>query len=249
MKKTLIGETERPLICTPIVGKSRTEVLDELQTILIKNPDIIEWRCDYYSNIDKTEDVIALAKELKKMTGKIPVIFTIRSVREGGQATPLSEEEVIDLDAAVCRNTTVEYVDCELNNQPEGIRILRLAASEHGTRLIGSYHNFECTPDREILKQKFHEAKNAQFDVAKIATMPRDLEDVLNLLSVTKEAKESLKMPLITMSLGKFGVISRMIGGVFGSDITFAVGVKGSAPGQMPIEDVKIVLDIIEKYL
>jgi len=39
--------------------------------------------------------------------------------------------------------------------------------------------------------------------------------------------------------------VTRMIGGVFGSALSFAVGEGSSAPGQMPIADLNAVYDII----
>ncbi|ATW28329.1 3-dehydroquinate dehydratase [Candidatus Formimonas warabiya] len=245
----MIGASEQPLICTPLVGKKRENVLGELADVLAKKPDIIEWRADFFEEIDQTDRVINLAKEIKEMAGDIPLIFTIRSIREGGQPIPLSDEEAIELNATICRNTKIEYVDCELSNKKEHIQYLRKIAAENGTRIVASYHNFDSTPSQKFIAQKLEEAEQYQLDVAKVAVMPQKLEDVLTLLSVTLEAKNRLKIPLITMSMGKYGAISRMIGGVFGSALTFAVGAKSSAPGQVPIEDLKTVLEVIERSM
>ena len=43
--------THSPSICTPLVGKDRKELLTELAEILLKKPDIIEWRLDFYEEI------------------------------------------------------------------------------------------------------------------------------------------------------------------------------------------------------
>ncbi|MDR3562432.1 MAG: type I 3-dehydroquinate dehydratase, partial [Negativicutes bacterium] len=104
-----------------------------------------------------------------------------------------------------------------------------------------------CTPQREELAAKFNEAERYGLDVAKVAVMPEKLEDVLTLLAATLEAKQRLKIPLISMSMGGYGAITRMMGGVFGSSLTFAVGQSASAPGQVPIDDLRTVLDIVEK--
>jgi 3-dehydroquinate dehydratase-1 len=49
------------------------------------------------------------------------------------------------------------------------------------------------------------------------------------------------------MSIGPLGTVSRMIGGLFGSGLSFAVGESASAPGQIPIGDLVTVLDIIRR--
>jgi len=66
-------------------------------------------------------------------------------------------------------------------------------------------------------------------------------------LEVTLEAKNTLAIPVITVSMGSCGVASRLLGGVFGSAVTFAVGKESSAPGQIPIDEMKTVLDVIHK--
>lgn len=247
MKGKVIGEGTQPLICAPLVGKTRELLFAELQNILAKKPDIIEWRADFFAEIADTQAVIDAARKIKEMAGAIPVIFTIRSRREGGQPISLSDKEAIDLNAAICQDTEVEYVDCELSNLPESIKYLRSVASENNTKVIMSYHNFDMTPSREFLYKKLAETEKYHGDVAKVAVMPQTLEDVLTLLAVTLEAKNTLKTPLITMSMGGYGALTRMFGGVFGSSVTFAVGQSASAPGQVPIEDLKTVLAIVEQ--
>jgi 3-dehydroquinate dehydratase-1 len=247
--KKVIGQGTRPLICTPLVGTSREHIVDELEQVLDKQPDVIEWRADFFAGISNKEEVISIVRQIKERIGDTPLIFTIRSKYEGGQPTSLIDKEVIELNAAVCRETTAEYIDCELRNEPEQIRYLSDIARESGTKVIGSFHNFKHTPSRAEIIQKLAEAEICKLDVAKVAVMPQNLEDVLTLLSATREAKKHLSIPLITMSMGKYGMVSRMIGGVFGTSLTFAVGAQASAPGQVPIEDLKTVLEIVEKTM
>jgi len=49
--------------------------------------------------------------------------------------------------------------------------------------------------------------------------------------------------------MGPLGAVTRLLGGVFGSSLTFAVGATASAPGQIPIEDLQTVLAIIQKSM
>lgn len=247
MKRKMIGEGNRPLICTPLVGKQGEAIRLELKHVLDKSPDLIEWRVDYFEGIANTDEVLGLVQDIKTSAEDIPLIFTLRSVREGGQAIPLTDQEALKLIEAICKNTDAEYVDYELSNPGESFKELRQIALESQTKIIASYHNFEFTPEPEILFEKITEAQRLNADVAKIAVMPQNLQDVLNLLNVTLKAKEALDIPLISLAMGQYGTITRMIGGVFGSGVTFAVGERSSAPGQMPIEDLRSVLDIIQK--
>jgi 3-dehydroquinate dehydratase-1 len=51
--------------------------------------------------------------------------------------------------------------------------------------------------------------------------------------------------PLITVSMGTLGIISRIAGGMFGSDMTFGAVEKTSAPGQIPIAELRASIKTI----
>ena len=55
--------------------------------------------------------------------------------------------------------------------------------------------------------------------------------------------------PVITMSMGGTGLISRLCGEVFGSACTFGAVGKASAPGQIGASDLGTVLDLIHGSL
>ncbi|MDR1701217.1 MAG: type I 3-dehydroquinate dehydratase [Sporomusaceae bacterium] len=243
-----LGENSRPLICLPLVGRTRSGILIELSQLLAKGPDLVEWRADFFCGIDEVEAVVELGREIKERAGDVPVIFTIRSEAEGGEKVGLSAWERIKLNAKIAAETGIEYLDCELANEKEQIEFLRsVAQKEHGKKIIGSFHQHEYTPNTEILCEKIFQAETLGLDVAKIAVMPQNRQDVLVLWDALLTAGEKTGIPIIAISMGKYGLISRLAGGIFGSAVTFAVGVDSSAPGQVAIEDVRAVLEIIEK--
>lgn len=238
-----------PLICTPLVGRTRDQILTEVQVVLAKKPDILEWRVDFFEGIANTAEVISLASAIKAAAASIPVLFTRRSIREGGEKIALSEEKVIALYQAVCESRQLDLIDFEMSNDPAHIALVREAAKAHGIKLVLSFHNFSFTPGLETLGQRFLQAEQLGADVAKVAVMPRNLEDVLTLLSATLGASQKLRIPLISMSMGPYGSLTRLFGWTFGSALTFAVGASSSAPGQVPIEDLNTVLAILQKSL
>lgn len=242
-----IGENERSLICTPLIGKNREQIQAELECIVGKGPDAIEWRADYFKNIAWFDDVVNMANQIKAAAGDATVIFTCRAQHEGGMRTALAAEDYVAVNEAICAHSSVDYIDYELSNSRRDLLRLRDAAHRRNKKVIASFHDFECTPSFDALYEKFSQAERYGLDVAKIAVMPRRMEDVLTLLSVTLAAKKKLSIPLITMSMGPYGVISRIANAAFGSSLSFAVGQNCSAPGQVPIEDLKTVFDIIEK--
>ena len=243
--KTLGGGT--PLICTPLVGRTRERVLAEAASVVAKKPDVIEWRVDYFQGIADTAAVLDCARSLRATVGDAPIIFTRRSMAEGGEPIAIGNEEVVQLYAAVAASGLVEFIDFEMSNDAGQVRSVRESAHKHGTRVILSYHNFGYTPGQDFLVQRFLEAERLGADVAKVAVMPRDRADVLTLLAATAQADAKGRIPLISMAMGPLGSVTRMIGGEFGSSLSFAVGEGSSAPGQIPIADLNAVFAVLRR--
>ena len=243
--RKLGGET--PLLCTPLVGRTRERVLAEAASVLKQKPDMIEWRIDFFDAIGNTDAVIDTARALRDIVGKRPVIFTRRAEREGGEPIALGEAEVVALYAAVAASRLVEFIDLEMDSDPSDLRRVRDSTRQHDIRLILSYHNTSYTPGLEYLVDRFLEAERLGADVAMVQVVPRDRADVLRLLAATAEADDKARIPLISMAVGPLGAVTRMVGGLFGSWLSFAVGESASAPGQIPIGDLVAIYDIIRR--
>jgi 3-dehydroquinate dehydratase-1 len=241
----IVGQGREPLVCTPLVARTRDELVSELDFVLARRPDLIEWRADYFAGLDDLSQVCELSHRLAAQAGATPLIFTIRSTREGGQPVSLNDEEVADLCVAVCETGSMGLTDFEISAPREHLVRVRAAARSSKTRLILSYHNFNETPCAAALYSKFVEARELGGDVAKVAVMPVGVEDVLTLLNATLEARRALEIPLISMSMGPYGVLTRVAGWMFGSSVTFAAGRASSAPGQLQIEDLGPILDVL----
>ncbi|MCF8161471.1 MAG: type I 3-dehydroquinate dehydratase, partial [Polaromonas sp.] len=193
--------------------------------------------------------VIAAARAIKQAAGSIPLLFTPRSTMEGGEKIAINADQVIAMYTAVCESKSIDLIDYEMANDAANIVRVRTAAKANNIKLVLSFHNFSFTPGLETLAAKFLTADRLGADVAKVAVMPRDLDDVLTLLTATREASKKLRIPLISMSMGPFGAMTRLFGWTFGSALSFAVGASSSAPGQVPIEDLNTVLAILQKSM
>ena len=77
-----------------------------------------------------------------------------------------------------------------------------------------------------------------------------DLEQKLELLAATAEmAERHPETPVITMSMGALGAVSRLCGEAFGSAMTFGAVGQVSAPGQIPVEELNAAMDILHRAL
>jgi 3-dehydroquinate dehydratase-1 len=244
-----VGSGRFPAICAPLVGRTRESLLAEVASVAAKKPDILEWRVDFFEGIADTAEVVAMAAQIRQAAGGLPLLFTRRSMREGGEAIALSEQQVVGLYRAVCATGQVDIVDFELGNDPDHVREVRELSRAHQVKLILSFHDFKETPPLDFLNRRFEDAERLGADIAKVAVMPRDMEDVLTLLMATLESSRKLGIPVVSMSMGGLGALTRLCGWAFGSAMTFAVGENSSAPGQMPIEDVETGLAVLRRAL
>lgn len=238
-----------PLVCAPLVGRTHADLMSEAAIVARAKPDVIEWRVDFFSAIERTAAVIEAARDLTNACSSTPILLTKRSASEGGEPSPLGASGVVALYRAVCEAGGADVIDFEMSHPRELVDELKSAAKKSGVALVLSYHNFAETPPLATLLQKFEAAQALGADVAKVAVMPKTLDDVLVLLSATAKAAETLRIPLISMSMGSLGSLTRMCSWAFGSSLTFGVAASGSAPGQMAIEDVKAAIAHLKKAM
>jgi 3-dehydroquinate dehydratase I len=244
VKNTVLGGPQ-PLICLPLVGANKAVLQKEAKELIALQPDLLEWRIDAYEQVENVEECLLALKELRTTIGQIPLIFTCRIDLEGGFKR-IAQQKRLKLFAAVIESGMIDIVDIELCNGKEFIEAVQERARPNDVKLILSYHNFRETPDEAFLCAKLVEAQAAGADIGKLAVMPKNYGDVLVLLSATNKARNnSVQGPIITMSMGPEGAISRLAGGLFGSDITFAIGTQASAPGQIPINDLKSAMKLL----
>lgn len=234
-----------PAVCAPLVGRSRADLVAEARAVAAKQPDLLEWRVDFLGALADTGEVLRTAAAIREAAGGIPILFTRRAQWEGGQPIALAEPQVLALYEAVAASGSVDLVDFEMGNEAAHVAQVRACTRRHGLPLVLSFHDFQRTPGDEDLRARFAQAQRLGADVAKVAVMPQSEEDVLRLLAATLHASRTLAIPVISMAMGGLGAVSRLCGGVFGSALTFAVGAAASAPGQIPIEDVRAALGVL----
>ena len=84
IRDTILGE--KVLICAPVIGCMDDDIIEGVKAIKEKPVDIIEWRADYYKERFTSDKVNGMLRRIRKECGALPVIFTYRTVHEGGES-------------------------------------------------------------------------------------------------------------------------------------------------------------------
>jgi 3-dehydroquinate dehydratase-1 len=248
IKNLTIGEGT-PKIIVPLVGSTDEAILQEAAYVKELAPDVIEWRVDTYENVEDAAAVIEMIARLRTIFKEELILFTFRSHQEGGKKE-ISEEYYIELNQAAILTKNIDLVDVELFNEEKVIRAILALAKEKGVYVIMSNHDFLKTPAKAEIVTRLRKMQEYGADIPKIAVMPQSVNDVITLLEATNTMKtQYADRPIITMSMGGNGVISRLACEVFGSAFTFAAGKEASAPGQIPVAELRTVLEILHKSL
>lgn len=234
-----------PRIIVPIVGQTKVEILSAARALEKVRLDIVEWRADWFEDVSDFEKVREVLAGLRAALGNTPVLFTFRTMAEGGKKT-IKAEDYADLLTRAAQTGLVDLVDVEAFMEEKTVRKIICAVHAAGVRVVGSNHHFDRTPDKEEIVDRLRWMQELEADIPKIAVMPKDTRDVLVLLDATREMAEYYAdRPIITMSMGGTGLISRLCGEVFGSSCTFGAVGRASAPGQMNAADLDTILSLI----
>lgn len=238
----------RPCVCVPVMEHEKQNIIDEVIALTKSPADIIEWRVDAFSeflNFNAVREILqAVAPHL---TEKV-FLYTFRTKLQGGFGD-VTSEQLDDIHDIAAESGVVDLLDLEFFAEEfPVIKIIRL--QEKGVKIVASHHDFEETPERDVMKMLLERMCAGNADIVKIAVMPKEEEDVLRLLSVTNEFyRENPDTPIISMSMGKLGMMSRLCGETFGSCVTFAANKETSAPGQMSMGKVIEIIDFLHENI
>lgn len=237
-----------PKICIPLTGKNREEIIEEMEIVKKSNPDLIEWRVDFFEESDNPERVCEMLGTINDSFKQIPVLFTFRTKEEGGEKSIMSEDYV-KLLKEVSERRLADIVDVQVFWYGEKSEDFIKELKETGAVVLASSHHFEGTPSVREMSDALYTMENRGADIVKLAVMPQSGKDVCALLEATMERKEHSNKPMITMSMGQRGMLSRICGELTGSCVTFASGKQASAPGQIKADELKKVLGDIHDIL
>ena len=191
---------------------------------------------------------------------EIPLLFTFRTAHEGGDAA-IDLQTYCALNKAIAECGHVNMIDVEVFSfakaapptevvTPEAIGALMKDIHAANVEVIGSHHDFAKTDSTEVLLQYLDKIRTTDADVLKLAVMPKTEADVQSLIDAATQAHEDHpERPIISISMGGLGQITRTDGERYGNYGTFAMVGQGSAPGQIPCDELMDILDTVHEEL
>ena len=240
----------RPKICIPVTAKNHAEIISQGRQIADCKgvcADLCEWRIDWFDGVWDRQALKETGSALREVLQGMPLLVTFRTKQEGGNL-PCDSERYRTLIENICADGYADLVDIELFTTGEDGQELARLAAEKGTKTIFSSHDFLKTPPRDEILSRLEKMEQLGADICKIAVMPHSAEDVLTLLSATEERFRVSCVPLITMSMGRLGAVSRVCGELIGSCLTFGTLEQASAPGQLPADKLVGMLEMLRVY-
>ena len=272
-RRSIPGPGGLPAVAVSLTGPSLAHARAQARRAIDAGADVLELRVDLLEEAgtlaapEPLDAAAAAARILEclrglgeTIDGAAPLLLTCRTAAEGGRAR-LDDASY----GTLLRSVLDGFTDWVPQRRPAAIDVEvqrgclpQVCEQAHGLGIdvVASFHDFEATPADDLLEEVLARMAREGADLTKIAVWPTSADDVARLLGVCARATAGrgegtgLGVPVAAMSMGALGAVSR-VAPAFGSALTFAVvpdeqgQARASAPGQLPIQDVRRCLELL----
>ncbi|MHA1271714.1 MAG: type I 3-dehydroquinate dehydratase [Candidatus Helarchaeota archaeon] len=232
------------MICVAIANETIKAMIENSKIAIESGANLIEIRLDYLKIKHFNDNIFSELKTIIDFS--VPVIFTYRKWGEGGQQQ-IDEEfrlRIIEKLITLCPT----YIDLEFEIEKTKLESLISKCHENNIKVILSYHNFIKTPDLKTIELQLNSMKKFNPEIIKLIFMANNKYDnniIFNLLHMIDHEN----FEIVAFCMGRFGIISRILSPFLGAKFTFASLNIKTAPGQITIQEMKQIHEIIEKNL
>ncbi|PQE23146.1 Pentafunctional AROM polypeptide protein [Rutstroemia sp. NJR-2017a BVV2] len=219
---------------------------DILSTVAVGS-DAVEVRVDLLedpSSADSIPGIDFLSVQIAHLRSLVhlPVIFTIRTISQGGRFPDHAHEEALQLYRLAVK-MGIEYIDLEIAFPDE---LLQAVTEAKGfSRIIASHHD-----PQGILSWKNggwiqHYNRALQYgDIIKLVGSAKDMEDNFALAKFKKTMALAHDVPMIAINMGVTGKLSRVLNG-FMTPVSHPALPFTAAPGQLSAAEIRRTLSTI----
>lgn len=118
------------------VGTSEADILNQAEKIKKLQPEMMEWRIDYFEDVVLMNRLLEVAGKVKDIMDNIPVLVTFRSQRFGGKTELDSEDAYLNLVKIVIDFKLGTAVDIEQSHVPDRVKGLIKDAQSQGIQIV-----------------------------------------------------------------------------------------------------------------
>jgi 3-dehydroquinate dehydratase-1 len=224
-------------LCIPVTSANGRQLLTDVREALACKPDFIEWRRDSFKGEDLAEER-RLLKTIEEMRGGTGLIYTFRSVLEGGAVLA---EDALRLQAIKnCIDCGgADYIDVELNSAPGFVPAVRQSLQGTACGLILSCHDFQKTREPSEIHEILQAMEEAGGDVLKLAMTAKNAQEAREAAEAVIAYSLKSDRPVIHIAMGEGGRMTRIFPEWTGGSMTFAAGRETTAPGQMDADTIR----------
>lgn len=221
----------------PCIAGILDQSLDYNKVIELKNSGvrILEIRIDSFESPDVGIIYLKSLWDNPDIRKNFALLATHRENNENkGHRLAVFEEALKFADA----------IDVEFECDEKAV-LIDMAKQRQKSSILSS-HDFQKTPDIQELDTILEESLLIGANICKLAVYANSSEDMLQLMDFTQKNKNH---NLVSISMGDFGLISRVLALFYGSLFTYGYIQTPNAPGQLSIFELhKLLLRFYPEY-
>ncbi len=208
------------MICTSINSNSLKEIED-----IIKEENFCELRLDLCNlTIDEVKYIFS---------NYSPLIATYRRNKDLKES-----KRNIFLQEAIIAGA--DYLDIDFLNLDQKDNFLISLAKEHNCKLILSFHDYNCTPNIDKIKNYISLILKENPDIIKLAFKANSIQDTALILSLYSSFPH-LANKMIAIAMGELGKISRIASPLLGAPFSYfsCLNMPATAEGQINSQEAR----------
>ncbi len=240
--RDIMFEKGKVLVCLTLTCKDDMDYINTLKQIKKKSFDILELRLDYYQFFLNKQRVITLLSYIRKKNLK-PILLTFRSLNEGG-LHHIDDNDYKDIYLEVMSYHLCDMIDLEIKKDKIMNYELIDYAHQQGIKVLMSYHNMESMDKMSVLKDYAEQMEVLGADVIKLVCNPRCKKDVTDMICLCMQLSSTLSCYVVCISLSKLGKVTRIIGAMIDSCMTYVTLNQSNSLGQINIDDIYKYLEV-----
>ncbi|KAG6003355.1 hypothetical protein E4U21_002097 [Claviceps maximensis] len=196
--------------------------------------DAVELRIDLLD--DWTPEAISEQVSLLRFASQLPIIFTVRTISQGGRFPDDSVKQRQELYRLALR-LGVEYLDLEITSTDDMLQ--EVVENRRNTLIIASHHDPTGSLSWKNASWVPNYNRALQYgDVIKLVGHANIIENNFELMSFKSKMMASQEKPLIAINMGSVGKLSRILN-TFLTPVSHPALPFKAAPGQMSAAEIR----------